>query len=178
MKRPVLTGAIAAALLAALIAGCGGSARPARGGSARHARGGSAPASVLVGTTSSNAAVPIAPGQPQVQVTSFRSPGATITCQISSRSARCAVARPAWAPASPCPAAARQVLAVSRSGRVQFECGAAALPHASVTVKALPYGTVTVADGFACESYTGGVQCGERAGGQGFFISKPYRRLF
>jgi len=156
----------------------GGSGRHFPGGSGRHSAGASPPASAPVSSTSSSAAVPIAPGQPQVQVSSFRSPGATVTCQISAESARCAVARPAWAAAGPCPASPWQVLAVTRGGRVRYQCGAAGPPGASPAVKALPYGTVTIADGFACESYIGGVQCGLRAGGQGFFISKPYRRLF
>jgi hypothetical protein len=153
--------------LAMLVDGCG---------AARRAN--PPPASVVVATGTSTAAVAVAPGQPVVHVAAFRSPGATIACLLSSRAVRCAVAHPAWAPATPCPSAAEQVLALSRGGRPQLQCGAPGAPALTPALKALPYGTVTLADGFACESYVGGVQCGQQGGGHGFFISRPYRRLF
>jgi hypothetical protein len=154
--------------LSLLVAGCaaGGSAKPPR-------------ITVLTGAASSTQAVPIAPGQPIVHLAAFRSPGGTITCTITSRAALCTVEHPKWVSDSPCPTAAQQALAISRNGRAQIQCGAAApRSRGGAALKALPYGTVAQADGFACESYTGGVQCGEQAGGHGFFISRPYRRLF
>jgi hypothetical protein len=163
-----------AALLGAIALGACGGGSPSSSGPAAPAPQ-TAPASLFNGTGTH--AVTIDAGQPYLWLDAFRTPHGSIACVISPTGARCAIAHPQWAATrSTCPSATTQVLLLPPAGKPRFDCSPGAAP--TRPAKALPYGTVALASGFACQCYTGGVQCGTEAGRHGFFISPPLVRLF
>lgn len=185
MRRvPVIALACAVALVCALVlAACGDSRASPQAAGRRPARTaaavpGEAPPRHGRPFTAARPAVTIAAGQPYVAIASFRSPHDQIACAIDATAVRCAISHPQWAGRSPCPTAATQVVMLGRHGPGQFDCAGGGAPRGGAAVKALPYDTVAATDGFACESYPGGVQCGTDDNAHGFFISPPLLRLF
>ena len=174
MSRPPWPAAVIA--LTALLAGCGSSTTTVT------VQGPAATVTTATPTVTTSASpVPSGPPTRLVSQPSFQSPSGNIGCMIISATARCDIARHAFA-LPPRPASCPQIvdfgqgLIVEGSARAHIVCaGDTARDPAAPR---LPYGTASQVEGFTCVSRTEGVTCISRASGHGFFLSIQRYLLF
>jgi hypothetical protein len=182
-----------AAVLAVLVAGCGGGGTTTviertvtervpveTSGSGGQSTGGTEEAAAEEKAPEEKAEEEATEPERIVHLKTFRSPSANIGCQMSGRGARCDIRKRDWAPL-PRPATCPQQvdygqgLEVSRFGQATFVCAGdtAFDPDAA----ALAYGTASEVGGAECISRANGVTCVNRSG-HGFFLSVQSYQVF
>jgi hypothetical protein len=168
------------AVLALLLAGCGGDTKTVTETRTQPATTGrTTPAQQSTGTTSPTQAVPVVPAGDHGPHY-FETPSHNIGCYLSRHDARCDIRERSWSP-PPEPASCKKIGLDFGQGlvvgphRAEFVCaGDTTLGGPAV----LPYRRSAQRGTILCVSRVAGITCRNTANGHGFFLSRAAYRIF